>query len=52
MKPIKVGKFKEKFYQPGKSIKESDNERRKIAQELSEKHKETKPIKYLIKNNN
>ena len=49
MKSLKIGKFKEKFYQPGKSVKESDNERRQTALEISKKHIDEKPIKYLIK---
>lgn len=49
MRPLKIGKFKEKYYTPGQTIKQSDNERRQQALELSKERKETKPIKYLIK---
>ena len=50
MRSIKIGKFKEKFYQPGKTVKESDNERRQKAIEISRNHKDARPIKYLLKN--
>lgn len=49
MRPLKIGKFKEKFYQPGKTIKQSDNERRDLAIEISKKHQDSKPVKYLLK---
>lgn len=49
MKPLRVGKYKEKYYTPGQSIQQSDKERRHIAEKLAESHKDVKPIKYLLK---
>lgn len=49
MRKLRIGKYKEKYYTPGKSIKESDKESRILALESSKKHTDQKPIKYLLK---
>lgn len=49
MRSLKIGKFKEKFYTPGQTIKQHDNERRKVAQELAKNHTDNKPIRYILK---
>lgn len=49
MRPLKIGKNKEKFYTPGQTIKQSDNERRQQALSISKNRIESKPIKYLLK---
>lgn len=50
MRSLKIGKYKEKFYTPGKTIQEHDNDSRKKAIEVSKNHKNLKPVKYLLKN--
>lgn len=49
MKPMRVGKAKEKIYTPKKTIFEHDKDLRKQAIEISKNHVDKKPIKYLLK---
>ncbi|MEI7486435.1 MAG: hypothetical protein WCJ72_03320 [Chryseobacterium sp.] len=49
MRSLKIGKYKEKFYTPGKKIQEHDKDLRKKAFEISKNHKDQKPVKYLTK---
>ncbi|WP_407402261.1 hypothetical protein [Chryseobacterium sp.] len=49
MRPLKIGKFKEKYYTIGKTVKESDRERRDLALKIAKNHIDKKPIKYLLK---
>ncbi|MCQ4139209.1 hypothetical protein [Chryseobacterium sp. EO14] len=49
MKPLRIGKYKEKFYTPGKTIEQHDKERREKASEIAKNHKDSKPIKFLLK---
>ena len=49
MKPMRIGKAKEKIYTPKKTIFEHDKNLRLQAIEISKNHVDTKPIKYLLK---
>ena len=49
MKPMRIGKAKEKIYTPKKTIFEHDKNLRSQAIEISKNHVDTKPIKYLLK---
>lgn len=46
---MRVGKAKEKIYTPKKTILEHDKNLRDQAIELSKKHVDVKPIRYLLK---
>lgn len=49
MKNMKIGRAKEKIYTPKKTIFEHDKDLRLQAIEISKKHIDMKPIKYLLK---
>ena len=46
---MKIGRAKEKIYTPKKTIFEHDKDLRLQAIEISKKHIDMKPIKYLLK---